>query len=39
MNKMGPKNGLRNVILIWVIGLALGVLAGVATAMLLMPGA
>lgn len=34
----GPKTGLRNVILIWVIGLTLGIAAGAATAMLLMPG-
>jgi gas vesicle protein len=34
----GPKTGLRNVILVWVIGLTLGVAAGAATAMLLMPG-
>ncbi len=33
----GPKTGLRNVILVWVIGLTLGVAAGAATAMLLMP--
>ncbi len=35
----GPKTGLRNVILIWVIGLTLGIAAGAATAMLLMPAA
>jgi gas vesicle protein len=33
-----PKSGLRNVILVWIIGLTLGVAAGAATAMLLMPG-
>lgn len=33
----GPKSGLRNVVLIWVIGLTLGIAAGAATAMLLMP--
>jgi len=33
----GPKTGLRNVILIWVIGLTLGIAAGAATAMLLIP--
>ncbi|GEM_PF-2076528 len=32
-----PKSGLRNVILVWVIGLTLGVGAGAATALLLMP--
>jgi gas vesicle protein len=32
-----PKSGLRNVILVWIIGLTLGVAAGAATAMLLMP--
>jgi hypothetical protein len=32
-----PKPGLRNVILVWVIGLTLGIGAGAATAMLLMP--
>lgn len=35
----GPKSGLRNVILVWVIGLTLGVAAGAATALLLMPSA
>jgi hypothetical protein len=34
-----PRSGLRSVILMWVVGLALGVAAGAATAMLLMPGA
>jgi gas vesicle protein len=34
-----PKSGLRNVVLVWVIGLTLGVAAGAATAMLLMPSA
>lgn len=34
-----PKSGLRNVILVWVIGLTLGVGAGAATALLLMPSA
>ncbi len=34
-----PKSGLRNVILVWVIGLTLGVAAGAATALLLMPAA
>jgi hypothetical protein len=34
-----PRSGLRNVILVWVIGLTLGVAAGAATAMLLMPNA
>lgn len=39
--KMGekPKTGLRNVILVWVIGLTLGIGAGAATALLLMPDA
>ncbi|MGL6043894.1 MAG: hypothetical protein ACRC1J_08210 [Sandaracinobacteroides sp.] len=32
-----PKSGMRNVILVWIIGLTLGVVAGAATAMLLMP--
>jgi gas vesicle protein len=32
-----PKSGMRNVILVWIIGLTLGVAAGAATAMLLMP--
>jgi hypothetical protein len=35
----GPNTGLRNVILVWVIGLTLGIAAGAATAMLLMPRA
>ena len=35
----GPKTGMKNVILIWVIGLTLGIAAGAATAMLLMPAA
>lgn len=34
-----PKSGLRNIILVWVIGLTLGVGAGAATALLLMPAA
>ncbi|MBS3960223.1 MAG: hypothetical protein KGZ61_00070 [Sandarakinorhabdus sp.] len=34
----GPKTGLRNIILIWIVGLTLGVAAGAITAMLLMPG-
>ncbi|MFN3371483.1 MAG: hypothetical protein ACK4Z0_08160 [Sphingomonadaceae bacterium] len=34
-----PKSGLRSVILMWVIGLALGIAAGAGTAMLLMPSA
>lgn len=33
----GPRKELRNIILIWAIGLTLGVAAGAATAMLLMP--
>ncbi len=32
-----PKSGIRYVILVWIIGLTLGVAAGAATAMLLMP--
>lgn len=32
-----PKSGFRNVILVWVIGLTLGIGAGAATAYLLMP--
>ena len=32
-----PKNGMRNVLLVWVIGLTLGVAAGALTAMLLLP--
>lgn len=34
-----PKKGLKGVILTWIIGLTLGVAAGAATAMLLMPSA
>lgn len=34
-----PKSGLRSVILMWVIGLILGIAAGAGTAMLLMPSA
>lgn len=34
-----PKSGLRSVILMWVIGLTLGIAAGAGTAMLLMPSA
>lgn len=34
----GPETGMRSVLLIWIIGLALGVAAGAATAMLMMPG-
>jgi hypothetical protein len=34
-----PKSGLRNVIIVWVIGLTLGIGAGAATALLLMPSA
>ncbi len=33
-----PRPGLRGVILMWVLGLTLGVLAGAGTAMLLMSG-
>lgn len=36
MAQKRPKSGLYNVILVWVIGLALGILAGTLTAMLLM---
>jgi len=32
-----PRSGLRNVILVWVIGLSLGIGAGALTAMLLLP--
>lgn len=32
-----PKAGLRGVVLVWIIGLTLGVAAGSATALLLMP--
>ena len=32
-----PKSGFRGVVLVWIIGLTLGVAAGAATAMLLMP--
>lgn len=32
-----PKSGIKYVILVWIIGLTLGVAAGAATAMLLMP--
>lgn len=32
-----PKGGMRKVILVWIIGLTLGVAAGAATAILLMP--
>lgn len=32
-----PKNGMRNVLLVWVIGLTLGIAAGAVTAMLLLP--
>ena len=32
-----PTKGLRNVILVWIIGLTLGVGAGAATALLLLP--
>ena len=32
-----PKSGMRGVVLVWIIGLTLGVAAGAATAMLLMP--
>ncbi len=35
----GPRAGMRNVLLVWVIGLTLGIAAGAATAMLLMPKA
>jgi len=34
-----PRSGLRSVILMWVIGLTLGIAAGAGTAMLLMPSA
>ncbi len=34
-----PKSGIRYVILVWIIGLTLGVAAGAATAMLLLPDA
>lgn len=33
------KNGMRNVLLVWVIGLTLGIAAGAVTAMLLLPEA
>lgn len=33
-----PKPGIRGMLLVWLIGLTLGVAAGAATAMLLMPG-
>jgi gas vesicle protein len=33
-----PKPGIRGMLLVWLIGLTLGVVAGAATAMLLMPG-
>lgn len=33
-----PKKGLINIILVWMIGLALGISAGAITAMLLLPG-
>lgn len=32
-----PKPGIRGMLLVWLIGLTLGVAAGAATAMLLMP--
>ena len=32
-----PKSGVRGVVLVWIVGLTLGVVAGAATAMLLMP--
>jgi hypothetical protein len=32
-----PPSALRSVLLVWVIGLVLGIVAGAATAMLLMP--
>lgn len=35
--KERPKTGWRGVLLVWIIGLTLGVAAGSATAMLLMP--
>jgi gas vesicle protein len=34
-----PKPRIRGMLLVWLIGLTLGVVAGAATAMLLMPGA
>lgn len=33
----GPRVGMRNGLLVWIIGLTLGIAAGAATAMLLMP--
>lgn len=33
-----PKPGIRGMLLVWLIGLTLGVAAGAATALLLMPG-
>ncbi len=33
-----PKPGVRGMLLVWLIGLTLGIVAGAATAMLLMPG-
>jgi|LakMenEpi03Aug12_release.lakeMendotaPanAssembly.Ray.scaffolds.fasta_scaffold4785802_1 gas vesicle protein len=33
-----PKPRIRGMLLVWLIGLTLGVVAGAATAMLLMPG-
>lgn len=32
-----PKQGLKGVVLVWIVGLSLGVLAGATTARLLMP--
>ncbi|TPE62232.1 hypothetical protein FJQ54_06800 [Sandaracinobacter neustonicus] len=32
-----PKSGFRGAVLVWIVGLTLGVAAGAATAMLLMP--
>jgi hypothetical protein len=32
-----PKQGMKGVVLVWIIGLSLGVLAGATTARLLMP--
>jgi gas vesicle protein len=33
-----PKPHIRGVLLVWVVGLTLGIIAGATTAMLLMPG-
>lgn len=33
-----PKSGIKSVIVVWIVGLALGILAGAVTALLLMQG-